>query len=815
MESNEALVPLGQFVISHEDPKRWNPCVVQQHKMAKAFARKGIEIFIGGALRDEDTTTGPSNKERIVLEARVMGRDIYTGQLEAVVSSPSTAAASKKGQGVIKKNDQKNKRIGVKPQTVAKEAQKIAGKRRGERKRKAKNKDGKAKETQSAARPPASEEALSKRPGVHISVSFVSFRDNAVEADECERDLTMLCLCLCYLKWPVASFQFAPDPQTHFTEVEMGGDMPLPPEPHPLAPPVSDSSSSEIGAPEEQQEWEVKEVVGNRTGPDGKPEYQLTFEGFGSKRYWTRAEDMDCDELVAEFFKKMEGKRKGKKKGAPELNDPSIGAPEDEEEWEVKEAVGHRKGPDGKHEYLLHYEGFSNQSYWTKAEDMNCDELIAEFFKKMGKEVPDCADGGMDVDPSHPGNALIRNTMLRTFFKINKDDWRTIYGWTEMQKWMDDHVYGKLFGEGVQVVENFLPPKVFFTLRGLVFAHFAETQRMVLKTSEVWKGGAYTYRQVATRGKKIANRRVDATMGNNLRDASRLAHIAAALEHVLETEVYPRMRNLLSLHWQSARRKDARMYCNRKIAGGYIMSVGPHADKQAGHHDYSEDLPMCSATTNVFLNLVSMRRENSPTLYEFTSEQKYFSSAPENSAVLMDNHIFHRGTEHKEPSHRPLIYTTWTDSEKDVEGKTNYTNWGDFDITSPLVQGGGNASAREGKRHILEEIMPSRELLEARLQEAPGGKEALAKVCGLSSSAEFFEDLPSMYERARADDPRTRSRRAAANPSVLPDPALVHQRAVRDATKTKDEAAADGATLQVRTRHGHRELERSGKSVWH
>uniref|UniRef100_A0A0G4F757 Chromo domain-containing protein n=1 Tax=Chromera velia CCMP2878 TaxID=1169474 RepID=A0A0G4F757_9ALVE len=79
--------------------------------------------------------------------------------------------------------------------------------------------------------------------------------------------------------------------------------------------------------------------------------------------------------------------QKGKGKPTEVATDPfsHLGAPEDEEEWEVQEVVGYCTDPDGKDEYLVDYEGDNKASYWTRAENMSCDQLAAQFFAKRGK----------------------------------------------------------------------------------------------------------------------------------------------------------------------------------------------------------------------------------------------------------------------------------------------------------------------------------------------------------------------------------------------------------------------------------------------
>uniref|UniRef100_A0A0G4IC00 Chromo domain-containing protein n=1 Tax=Chromera velia CCMP2878 TaxID=1169474 RepID=A0A0G4IC00_9ALVE len=98
-------------------------------------------------------------------------------------------------------------------------------------------------------------------------------------------------------------------------------------------------------------------------------------------------EDIGESECRSPLRPRQKGKGKGAGKPTEEAPDPlaDLGAPEDEEEWEVQEVVDDRTDPDGKDEFLMNYEEDNKDSYWTRAEDMSYDELIAQFFAKREK----------------------------------------------------------------------------------------------------------------------------------------------------------------------------------------------------------------------------------------------------------------------------------------------------------------------------------------------------------------------------------------------------------------------------------------------
>uniref|UniRef100_A0A0G4GCY6 Uncharacterized protein n=1 Tax=Chromera velia CCMP2878 TaxID=1169474 RepID=A0A0G4GCY6_9ALVE len=394
----------------------------------------------------------------------------------------------------------------------------------------------------------------------------------------------------------------------------------------------------------------------------------------------------------------------------------------------------------------------------------------------------DEVEGDVDDDDKDDDewNGLKGNRLLRSFFGITKSRYGKAYTWADLRGWLNKDPYKKFHGfsslqpdsigrviagsfdacrydkEGVQVVEDFLPLPVFYTLKALVYAHFAELQRTVLRTQHfVDDSGGYKSRQASTRG-NVTHRRVDVSTQNNLHDGSKLAILAAALEYVLHNEVYPRMRALLAIIQKSPKRQNPLMFATRRVASGYMMSVGPHRDVQESHQDYSEEISFWANTIQIFIPLVDIHQKNSATLFEFSNEYQYYSNAPANSAIVMDNYVRHRGTPHIDNSHRPLIYTSWVDTEKDMESKTNQYNWGFNNLNKKEGTGRGTLRETKGKEKIRRTMFPSRELVRSHFAMVPGGVQAITQATGISEE-DLLEGLPSMADPGRAprdDDPR-------------------------------------------------------------
>uniref|UniRef100_A0A336LVR4 CSON002945 protein n=1 Tax=Culicoides sonorensis TaxID=179676 RepID=A0A336LVR4_CULSO len=152
---------------------------------------------------------------------------------------------------------------------------------------------------------------------------------------------------------------------------------------------------------EDDEEYEVQEIVGHRYV--GKQlEYKIRWKGYSAKDdTWEPKKSLSCPDKIKKYEenhdtsmksnnKKGGTKRKATtspKKSAKKAKDELEDSDEDDEkEYEVARILDVRVKKNGNREFLVHWKGWSSRfDNWEPEDNLNCDELIADFDKKLEK----------------------------------------------------------------------------------------------------------------------------------------------------------------------------------------------------------------------------------------------------------------------------------------------------------------------------------------------------------------------------------------------------------------------------------------------
>lgn len=141
--------------------------------------------------------------------------------------------------------------------------------------------------------------------------------------------------------------------------------------------------------------------VGNRL------EYKIRWKGYSAKDdTWEAKNSLSCPDIIKKYESSHDTSQKGKKaakggaakrkggkspaKPAKKARQQSESEDEDDEdddaEYEVARLIDVRFKKGGKREFLVHWKGWSSRfDNWEPEENLNCEDLIAQFDKKLEK----------------------------------------------------------------------------------------------------------------------------------------------------------------------------------------------------------------------------------------------------------------------------------------------------------------------------------------------------------------------------------------------------------------------------------------------
>jgi hypothetical protein len=94
-------------------------------------------------------------------------------------------------------------------------------------------------------------------------------------------------------------------------------------------------------------------------------------------------DDMDLDDQLSNPIQSIE-------------QDGDGGFDSDGEEFDVERVIAERTGPNGMHEYLLGWVGYTELN-WIPAQNCNCAELIAQFHAVPQFDFPAKSEAGQQL----------------------------------------------------------------------------------------------------------------------------------------------------------------------------------------------------------------------------------------------------------------------------------------------------------------------------------------------------------------------------------------------------------------------------------
>ncbi|KAF8820823.1 hypothetical protein IE077_002767 [Cardiosporidium cionae] len=234
----------------------------------------------------------------------------------------------------------------------------------------------------------------------------------------------------------------------------------------------------------------------------------------------------------------------------------------------------------------------------------------------------------------------------------------------------------KLLRDGLLLIHKMASLDEVNDIKALVMQHFEILMAIILPLHPLWPEAAHAfkYNGIACRNSPL---RVDV----NVSDAHYEYTGELRTTHLLLQKQIRVLLNRVSKeihrHWFSWEREGDAFPTWNILTFGYMMSLGPHKDAQKLHWDYHEDVYRRNICT-AFVPLVDVTENNSATLFH-VYDQKFVSTAKQGDLILMDNIVWHCGTNHRDCTIRPLIYASFADrttyEKSKIGSKTWHYNW--------------------------------------------------------------------------------------------------------------------------------------------